>query len=46
VARFEAPSGLATLTSDGPDLLVLSSGLRYIRSSPGNAVLRVDASGC
>jgi sugar lactone lactonase YvrE len=44
--EVEAPAGLATLTSDGDDLLVLASGLRYVRLSPDNAVLRLDASGC
>jgi sugar lactone lactonase YvrE len=44
--EVDAPAGLATLTSDGDDLLVLASGLRYVRLSPDNAVLRLDTSGC
>jgi len=44
--ELDAPAQLATLTSDGDDLLVLASALDYEGVGDDNAVLRLGTAGC
>jgi sugar lactone lactonase YvrE len=44
--EVDAPAQLATLTSDGDDVLVLASALDYDGVGDDNAVLRLGTAGC